>query len=438
MPTRVPYNGAYRKLILAFDIGTTFSGISYSILDPGEIPVIRGVTSYPAQEHVGGDSKIPTIIYYDRDGRVQAVGAEAIRENIDELVEDEGWMKAEWFKLHLRPRTTSAAHVSEKIPPLPRGKTAVDVFADFLQYLHKCAQSYIEETHANGPELWCSLEDRTDFVLTHPNGWEGGQQGLMRKAALMAGLVPDTEAGRARLSFVTEGEASLHFCIQSGLTTEAIKNGKGILIIDAGGGTVDISAYKKTSDSGRSYEEIAAPQCHFQGSIFVTKNAEAYLNDLLQGSKFVADIPNMTDRFDKTTKLRFVNSEEPQYIKFGTPRDKDLSLNIRSGQLRLPGAEVAKFFEPSIRCITKSIDDQCNSSEAQISSVFLVGGFASSNWLFNTLKNTFTPQGMDVSRPNSHTNKAVADGAVSFYIDHFVETRSTWLAEAKYLRLGTA
>ncbi len=54
------------------------------------------VVRYPAQEQVGGDSKIPTIIYYDLSGNVQAVGAEAIREGIIEEAEDEGWIKAEW------------------------------------------------------------------------------------------------------------------------------------------------------------------------------------------------------------------------------------------------------------------------------------------------------------------------------------------------------
>lgn len=34
---------------------------------------------FPCQDQVGGDSKIPTIIYYDKDGNVRAVGAEATR-----------------------------------------------------------------------------------------------------------------------------------------------------------------------------------------------------------------------------------------------------------------------------------------------------------------------------------------------------------------------
>ena len=39
-----PYSGPLRKLVLAFDVGTTYSGIAYAILDPGEVPKIQGVT----------------------------------------------------------------------------------------------------------------------------------------------------------------------------------------------------------------------------------------------------------------------------------------------------------------------------------------------------------------------------------------------------------
>ena len=133
-----------------------------------------------------------------------------------------GWMKFR-FKLHLRPKAQSSAYVTHKIPPLPRGKSAIDVFADFLRYLHQCARTFIQETHANGVELWHTLKDRTQFVLTHPNGWEGAQQGMMRTAAIQAGLISERPESSGNLSFVTEGEASLHFCVQSGLTNEAIK-----------------------------------------------------------------------------------------------------------------------------------------------------------------------------------------------------------------------
>jgi len=70
----------------------------------------------------------------------------------------------------------------------------------------------------------------------------------------------------------------------------------------------------------------------------------------------------------------------------------------------------------------------------------LVGGFAASDWLFSRLKETLEPRGLSFCRPDRHVyvrsffllanncslynrNKAVADGAISFYLDHFVATR---------------
>jgi len=78
--------------------------------------------------------------------------------------------------------------------------------------------------------MWKRLEPTIEYVLSHPNGWEGGQQALMRKAAILAGFIPNTEAGRSRLFFVTEGEASLHFCIEKGLAEKATAVGDWLLL----------------------------------------------------------------------------------------------------------------------------------------------------------------------------------------------------------------
>ena len=99
----------------------------------------------------------------------------------------------------------------------------VGVFADFLSYLLECASSYIQDTHASGPELWNSVKSDIDFVLSHPNGWEGAQQSEIRRAAVLAELIPDNESGHSRISFVTEGEASLHFSVENGLPAGAMK-----------------------------------------------------------------------------------------------------------------------------------------------------------------------------------------------------------------------
>lgn len=128
------------------------------------------------------------------------------------------YISSRW-KLHLRPKRLQSSHVSDSdLPPLPLNKTAVEVLSDFMRYLFHCAQIYIIDTHSE--TLWDSVASNIDFVLTHPNGWEGAQQSDIRRAAVLAGLVPDTLQGHSCMQLLTEGEASLHFCISKGLACD--------------------------------------------------------------------------------------------------------------------------------------------------------------------------------------------------------------------------
>lgn len=127
------------------------------------------------------------------------------------------------FKLHLRPQSLADTHKDFELQPLPPGKSVVDVFADFLAYLLLCAKTYIIDSHPSGQSLWDSVESDFDVVLSHPNGWAGMQQEKMRQAAVKAKLVEDSAVGRRRVSFVTEGEASVQYCVGLGMAVGSIK-----------------------------------------------------------------------------------------------------------------------------------------------------------------------------------------------------------------------
>ncbi|KAL4065607.1 hypothetical protein V8B97DRAFT_1875242 [Scleroderma yunnanense] len=421
MSERPPYGGATWKLVLAFDIGTTYSTISYSILHPGYSPEILDVTRYPSTGRVGGSSKILSIVYYDREGTPRAFGWEALQESIIEIAEDEQWVKAEWWKLHLRPRNMPSTHINDSdIPALPPSKTVIEILGDFMRYLFQCAKTYIEESHENGRAMWTSFQDNIDFVLSHPNGWKGPQQSQIRQAAVMAGLVPDTPNGQARIQLITEDEATLHYCLGYRHAVDGFQENVGVMVIDAGEETIDISSYYILL-STRTFLEIApAAQCRLQGSVLITQRAEEYLGRKLLGSRFGTreDIIQMKIEFDKTTKLRFRNPNESSYIRFGTVRDRDPAFNIRSGQLKIPGSDVAALFEPSVDDIITAVEEQRRTVTEPISSVFLTGSFGASDWLFTRLKNYLEPLNLQFCRPDSHTNKAVARGAVAFYLDH--------------------
>ena len=106
---------------------------------------------------------------------------------------------------------------------LPPKKTATAVFGDFLAYMLKCTVTYIVETHVDGESLWDSVKGHAIYVLTHPNGWEGSQQALMRAAAIHGGLISDESECSTRIRLVTEGEASLHGCLSSRFTNSNAK-----------------------------------------------------------------------------------------------------------------------------------------------------------------------------------------------------------------------
>ena len=60
--------------------------------------------------------------------------------------------------------------------------------------------------------MWKTHFPSADVVIAHPNGWGLKEQEFMRRAAVAAGIVPQSEA-HSRIFFVTEGEASVHYCM---------------------------------------------------------------------------------------------------------------------------------------------------------------------------------------------------------------------------------
>ena len=112
----------------------------------------------------------------------------------------------------ISPNELSAAMKTHMSTELPKGKTVVDVFADFMRYLFESTKTLFKTSEPNGELGWNSISNNIELVLSHPNGWCGPQQALLRTAAVRAGIVPDTPAGRSRVHFVTEGEASFNFC----------------------------------------------------------------------------------------------------------------------------------------------------------------------------------------------------------------------------------
>ena len=50
---------------------------------------------------MGGDSKIPSIIYYNKSGVVCAAGAEALNPHVVEMAAEQERVKVEWYHIHV-------------------------------------------------------------------------------------------------------------------------------------------------------------------------------------------------------------------------------------------------------------------------------------------------------------------------------------------------
>jgi hypothetical protein len=99
-------------------------------------------------------------------------------------------------------------------PALPIDTTVSQVYADYLRYLFQHTKAFFERAVLGGYEIWQSLSESIDVIIAHPNGWGTREQGVLRTAAVAAGISTSAES-HGKISFVSEAEASIHFCLTS-------------------------------------------------------------------------------------------------------------------------------------------------------------------------------------------------------------------------------
>ncbi|KAG8937832.1 hypothetical protein FRC00_000356 [Tulasnella sp. 408] len=184
----------------------------------------------------------------------------------------------------------------------------------------------------------------------------------MREAAISGGLVPDTPGGHERVEFVTEGEASFHWCIDQEIAGEALKKGTNIVVADLGGGTVDVSSFLVKATRPLRLQEQMAPECSMTGSITVTDRFVKAIGKRLQGTPYHDSdyIETLREEFDEDAKCLFREDSDPEtYIRIGGRRDNFEDENgickIEFGLLEVQREEIAQAFEPSVAATVKAI-----------------------------------------------------------------------------------
>ncbi|KAG9125789.1 hypothetical protein FRC07_006216 [Ceratobasidium sp. 392] len=412
-----PFHGKWEresKIVIGIDIGTTQSGVAFAFLQQGGNQEVHRVTHWPGQEAACLQSKIPTVAWYDRDGKAVSFGAEALSPQIEGDAEDNGWRLAKHFKLHLHPNELKAKH-NLKLDPLPNGISLRQIYSDFLGYLLKHTRSFFEDRIIDGQLIWKDYQPLMEVVIAHPNGWGLREQTFLRAAAVDAGLASASSA-QAKIRFVTEAEASVHFCIYHTNLGNRIQAGTKFAVCDAGGSTVDTTVYTVvTARPTLKLQEAKSSACVQAGAIFVDAAAEKYFRGVLTNASLGwQDVQDCTTRgvknFEQVLKRSFCDATEDKTVEIASTRFNNPSIRTRRGRMTVSGAVVKSFFMNCVQEITASVDQQIDG--IGVSYMLLVGGFGDSPFLRREFKNRYEPQGCQVTLTNDSTSKAVADGAV--------------------------
>ncbi|QRW20299.1 hypothetical protein RhiXN_09274 [Rhizoctonia solani] len=383
---------------------------------------IHRVTKWPGQDAHNQQGKIPTLVWYNSEKKAVAFGAEAQLHTTEEQAEDHGWFLAKHFKLHLHPEDMQSKYAL-KLDALPPGVGLQQIYSDFLEYLLKHTKIYFEDRMLDGKKMWEKYGPEMEVVIAHPNGWGIREQTFLRSAAVAAGF-----AMASKVRFVTEAEASVHFCIHHTNLGGVLRPGTNFAVCDAGGSTVDTTLYSVASISPTlKLEEKRASACVQAGAIFIDFEMERYLKSVLTKAELdPEDIEIYTKTgvkdFETFAKRVFRDEKTEHSILLAHSRFSNTTISTRRGRMTVPGSTIQKFFDTCVDEIKKSVDRQLDGLDVPY--ILLVGGFGDSEYVRNEFRKRYEPNGSRITLGNDSSSKAVADGATIWGIASSVVSRA--------------
>ncbi|PTU22939.1 hypothetical protein P175DRAFT_0522019 [Aspergillus ochraceoroseus IBT 24754] len=411
------------QLIVGIDFGTTFSGVAFAFATNNEAREDI-ITEWPgAGTHT--KQKIPTVLYYDQYQEVVGWGPDIANALAPTGYPKQGVQKVEWFKLQLM--LSGNTYIDPiNLPPLPPGKSEVDVAADYLFKLRQAMRAQLQKTLG---EVFTREERNIRYYLTVPAIWDDAGKAATRSAALKAGFLRDENDNR--LTLISEPEAAALFCAKTGLLS--LKIGDAILIVDCGGGTVDLIAYEVEEEQPFSVAECTAGSGDSCGSTALNRNFSNILRakirkmKLPDGSRTAGKVyAKCIMDFENRIKADFRNNGQKWAVDVGIEADFP-DAGIEEGYMTFTNEEILQCFEPVVNRILELVRNQIIAIQAQnrslqLQNVLVVGGFGASEYLFQQIKLHVPPQYQSkVVRPMDSV-AAIVKGAVTAGITERVIT----------------
>ncbi|KAI9849363.1 MAG: hypothetical protein M1838_000198 [Thelocarpon superellum] len=409
------------QLIVGIDFGTTFSGVAFAFATNTEAKEDI-ITEWPGAGNQT-KQKIPTVLYYDQYQKVVGWGPDIADALAPTGYPKPGVQKVEWFKLQLM--LSGNTYIDPiNLPPLPPGKSEIDVAADYLFKLRQATRNQLQKTLG---EVFNREERNIRYYLTVPAIWNDAGKAATRSAAIQAGFLRDENDNR--LTLITEPEAAALFCSKTGLLNLKIHD--AVLIVDCGGGTVDLIAYEVEEEQPFTVAECTAGSGDSCGSTALNRNFSNILRakirkmKLPDGSKTAGKVyAKCIMDFENRIKADFRNNGQKWAVDVGIEAEFP-EAGIEEGYMTFTNEEILQCFEPVVNRILELVRNQIIAIQAQnriLQNVLVVGGFGASEYLFQQIKLHVPPQFQaKVVRPMDSV-AAIVKGAVTAGITERVIT----------------
>ena len=274
-----------------------------------------------------------------------------------------GVQKVEWFKLQLM--LSGNTYIDPiNLPPLPPGKSEIDVAADYLYKLRQAMRNQLQKTLG---EVFTREERNIRYYLTVPAIWNDAGKAATRAAAIQAGFLRDEND--PRLTLISEPEAAALFCAKTGLLN--LKIGDAILIVDCGGGTVDLIAYEVEEEQPFSVAECTTGSGDSCGSTALNRNFSNILRakirkmKLPDGSRTAGKVyAKCIMDFENRIKADFRNNGQKWAVDVGIEADFH-DAGIEDGYMTFTNEEILQCFEPVVNRILELVRNQIIAIQAQ-------------------------------------------------------------------------
>ena len=300
------------------------------------------------------------------------------------------------------------------------------VIAESLRFIAEKALAKLEE------QIGKISKNKIRWVLTVPALWSEEHKLFMRKAAVEAGIIEDSSSSSLLLCLEPEG-ASIQ-CREDAEPTirKQLFKDTVVLVLDCGGGTVDITVHKLNCDPDENFicEEIlpSSGGCEW-GSKYVDKYFEEFLQELFGDELYELYLRNAIARLEilkhfEMVKRKFVPGEDERsrlqlsflseelstnslvklIEKYNEKNPSEFHLKKKGvACIDIPPALMKSFFQPLFENIKAKVEQLLEQSASKVGYeakfVFMVGGFSESPFLKSEVKKCFETDELQVLVP---------------------------------------